>query len=180
MTTEPVLILMCGLPFAGKTTVARKIASHLGWRYISLDAINTKRGVGLDGNAIAQDEWTQTYAEAHRRIKEVLGAGCSVIFDDTNFLRSQRDHLRSITSSCHAETYILYVPTPEVEVRERWRRNHIKRQRGNVRDDDFELVIRQFEPPTPRERVILFDLTVPMDTWFSQFRLPDIYGLTPP
>jgi hypothetical protein len=109
LMNKPVLIHMCGLPFAGKTTLARGIIAQLGWHYVSLDAINTERGMGLDGKSIALEE------------------------------------------------YVLYVPTPEAEVRKRWKENRLKSQSGDVRDDDFALVVRQFEPPTPDECVIVYD-----------------------
>ena len=61
---QPILLLMCGLPFAGKTTLATALAERFGWQYISLDAINTERGMGLNGRAIEPDEWSETYSEA--------------------------------------------------------------------------------------------------------------------
>jgi hypothetical protein len=54
---KPLLILMCGVPFAGKTTLARAIAVQCGWQYISLDMVNTERGVGMDGQLIPLHEW---------------------------------------------------------------------------------------------------------------------------
>jgi predicted kinase len=82
---KPLLILMCGVPFAGKTTLARAIAVQCGWQYISLDMVNTERGVGMDGQAIPLHEWEQTYAEAYRRVAAALRAGASVMYDETNF-----------------------------------------------------------------------------------------------
>ena len=155
---------MCGLPFAGKTTIARSIAEHNGLQYISVDVINTERRLGLDGKAIQTHEWTRTYDEAYRKVEQVLSARQSVVFDDTNFLRSQRDHLLTIASRCEADRYVLYVTTSEAEVHRRWLANRIVGHRGDVRDEDFELVIRQFEPPTPDERVILCDSPLELDT----------------
>ena len=168
MMTEPVLILMCGLAFAGKTTLACTIAAQYSWRYISLDVVNTERGVGLDGNAIPSYEWTQTYAEAYRQVQEALQAGQSVVYDETNFLRSQRDQLRSSAALCRVETYVLYVATLEAEVRHRWQQNRITQQRSDVRDDDFALVVQQFEPPTTDESVIFYDPNIPVNIWIRQ------------
>jgi predicted kinase len=166
--TKPLLILMCGLSFAGKTTLARTLASHCGWHYLSLDVVNTERGVGLDGNAITPQEWTLTYAEAYRQVQAALRAGRSVVYDETNFLRAQRDQLRDIAALYHAETYVLYVAASEAEARRRWQHNRITRQRGDVRDDDFALVVDRFEPPTADERVIRYNPMVPIDIWIMQ------------
>lgn len=60
----PTLYAMCGLPFAGKSTAARALQLRTKAVLVQLDAINAKRGLGLDGSAIPHDEWTRTYAEA--------------------------------------------------------------------------------------------------------------------
>ena len=52
--------------------------------------------------------------------------------------------------------------------RQRWQRNRIAQQRGDVREDDLALVIRQFEPPTSDEHVMPYDPTVPINTWIAQ------------
>jgi adenylylsulfate kinase-like enzyme len=36
MSNKPLLILMSGLSFAGKTTIARALAAHYGFRYLAL------------------------------------------------------------------------------------------------------------------------------------------------
>jgi predicted kinase len=59
---------MCGLPFAGKSTAARALQSRTKAALVQLDAINAERGLGLDGSAIPEQEWSQTYAEAYRRV----------------------------------------------------------------------------------------------------------------
>jgi hypothetical protein len=59
---------MCGLPFAGKSTAARALQLRTKAVLVQLDMINAERGLGLDGSAISQEEWTRTYAEAYRRL----------------------------------------------------------------------------------------------------------------
>jgi predicted kinase len=166
--TEPVLILMCGLAFAGKTTLARAIAGQCDCHYISLDIVNTERGVGINGQAILPHEWEQTYAEAYRRVEQALGAGQAVVYDETNFLRAQRDQLRAIAATYHARTYVVYVATSAAEARRRWQHNRITKQRGDVRDDDFAYVVERFEPPAADEHVLLYDPSIPSDIWISQ------------
>ena len=39
---SPVLYIMCGLPFAGKSTVAKRLAITEGADIIELDALNTE------------------------------------------------------------------------------------------------------------------------------------------
>jgi predicted kinase len=178
MFSEPLLILMCGLSFAGKTTIARALATKRAWRYLSLDAINTERGVGLDGQPIPLHEWEQTYAEAYRRVEACLRDGQSVVYDETNMLRAQRDQLRTIAARYQVPTYVLYVATSGAEARRRWQDNRQRPQRGDVRDDNFAYVIDHFEVPTSDEAVIQYNALLPLQDWIRQVfpvdRGPDV------
>jgi predicted kinase len=100
-------------------------------------------------------------------VAEHLQRGQSVIYDETNFLRAQRDRLRAIAASCGVSTYVLYVTTPESEVRRRWQANRADPQRGDVRDDDFALVVAQFEPPTDDELLICYDTSLAIEPWIK-------------
>jgi predicted kinase len=145
---------LCGLPFAGKSTVAGALARRSGAPVIRLDAINHERGLGLDGSAISWDEWERTYDEAYRRIDRALADGRSVIFDHGNFNRSERDRVREIAKRRQARVVTIYVPVAPDEARRRWLRNRETGERYDVRDEDFELALRMFEPPDAEADVV--------------------------
>jgi hypothetical protein len=168
MPARPVLILMCGLSFAGKTTLALALATYKGWRYISLDTINEERGVGAGDEPITKEEWIETYAEAYDRVEAALAVGESVVYDETNMLRSQRDELRRIAALRGAEAYVLYVVTTAVEARQRWQHNRRTAERGDVRDDDFAYVVAHFEPPEADERMLRYDTSLDRESWIRQ------------
>lgn len=165
--SRPTLLLLCGLPFAGKTTLATALAQRLAWQYISLDAINSERGIGLNGRAIEPDEWNETYAEAYGRIGVCLGNAQSVIFDDTNFSRRLRDQVRAIADTRNAVTHVVYIAVSEAEARERWAQNRITKERGDIRGDDFVYVVNQFEPPASDEAAITCESTQPIREWVA-------------
>src|SRR5690242_17359837 len=95
---QPRLYILCGFPFSGKTTLARELLSRLGLAYVSIDAINTERGVGLEGKSISPQAWDVTYRLAYDRLADALSVGQSVLFDHVNFTRGQRDELRTIAA----------------------------------------------------------------------------------
>jgi predicted kinase len=169
MSEPPTLYFLCGLPFAGKSTLARALVAHTGARHISLDAINTERGLGLDGDgaAITPEQWDVTYAEAYRRIEETLTAGGSVVYDETCFLRSQRDAVRAIAARSGARAQLIWVTTPEAAARARLLANRQTGERFDIRDDNFELVATRFEPPTPDERALRYDGASPHEAWLA-------------
>jgi predicted kinase len=150
----PTLYALCGLPFAGKSTIAHELAEQLGAPIVRLDAINGERGLGLDGQAILQHEWERTYAEAYRRLEQALVANNSVIFDHVNFTRTERDRVRHIAALHDANVQIVYVSVTVAEARRRLIANRAAKGRNDVRDDDFDFVVRHFEPPDDEPDVV--------------------------
>ena len=168
MIHEPCIFILCGLSFAGKTTLAKELARRRGLPYLSLDEVNTERGVGLSGEPITAEEWEQTYAESYRRLEALIEQGRSVVYDESNFARAQRDFLRALAARHGFAAHVIYVDTPEAEVRRRWQQNRADRRRNDVRDDDFAYLIAHFEPPETDEAVIHYNGGVPIDEWLAQ------------
>lgn len=165
MTDRPILYVLCGLPFAGKSTLARALAARLGIPSVAIDAINTERGLGLDLAPIATEQWTATYEEAFRRVADALRAGTSAIFDAGSFTCTQRDDLRTLASSCGAAARLIHVRVSPDVATARWRRNRLNGERYDVRDDYFALALDHFEPPAPEEDALIYDGTQPLDAW---------------
>ena len=162
---KPCLYLLCGLPFAGKTTLAKALEDWLGIRRVALDEINTERGIWNDETGLSPEEWEAAYQEVYRRIATVLSQGESVIDDSTNFTRDQRDRLRSLAEQYHARTQVIFVDVPVSEVRRRWQENRLTALRADVRDEDFAQVLDQFVPPAEGEHVLRYDGTIPVREW---------------
>ena len=159
------LILLCGLPFAGKSTLARVLAARTGARLIALDSINGDRGLGLDGADITPEQWDATYAEALRRIAESLAAGEPVVYDETSFLRAGRDAVRAVAAQAGVPARLIWVATPEATARARWRANRQSGARNDVRDADFELVATRFEEPDADEDALRYDGATDAEAW---------------
>jgi predicted kinase len=166
------LYILCGLPFAGKSTLARELTKAYDLACIAMDIINTERGLGLHGDAISEEDWDKTYQEAYRRIESFLAQGKSVIYDAPSFTKEQRNQLRAIAHRYGLPTKVIFVDVPEHVVRERWLQNRRTGNRFDVRDDDFAQVVNNFQPPTNEEDVISYDQTLPLNDWIHQdFRL---------
>lgn len=165
------LYIVCGLPFAGKSMLARHLADTFDLVYLAMDEINTERGVGLNGEAIAAADWDITYQEAYDRIDRFLAEGCSVIYDAPSFTKGQRDQLREIAHRHGISAKVIFVDVPERVARERWRQNRITGNRFDVRDDDFAQVVDNFQPPTEEEGVIRYDQSLPVREWVDHLFL---------
>jgi predicted kinase len=167
----PRVYILCGLPFAGKTTLARALAQHLDLPRVSIDEINGERGLGFDNAPIASEDWDITYAESYRQLDKHLRAGCSVIYDAANFTRAERDKARAVAAQSGSDTCVIYVTTPKPLVRQRWLLNRLTHKRNDIRDDYFANVITQFEPPTEDENVLPYSNEQGVDEWIEQSSL---------
>ena len=144
---QPVLVILCGVAFAGKTTLARALADARGWTYVSHDEV---------------------HAEAGPRIAAALADGRSVVYDDINPLRSKRDHLRALARKHGATACIVHVDTSEAEARRRWLLNQRQPTRCHVSAGDFLHILGQFQPPRPNEPVIRYHALMPFERWVAR------------
>ncbi len=65
---EPRLYILCGLPFSGKTTLAKQLVETLRIPGIDLDVINSAKGIGREGQPISADEWDDTYTRSYQQL----------------------------------------------------------------------------------------------------------------
>lgn len=161
------LYILCGFPFAGKSTLAKALEHRFNFTRIDLDQINSMFGVGCRGNPISPAEWDRTYAESYRQLGEALHAGRSVVYDATNFTIAQRDYLRAIADTHGISSQVIYVAVSASEARQQWLRNRSTHERYDVRDEDFENVATHFEPPTKEEQVICYHPSQLFDEWIQ-------------
>jgi predicted kinase len=164
----PRLYILCGLPFAGKTTLAKELEKRFGFVHIDIDQINTMFGVGLRGEPISSEEWERTYTEGYKQLEDALDAGQSIIFEGANFTKELRDRIRAIAGKRGVVSRVIYVDISESEARQRLQHNRGTQQRYDVRDDNFALVATYFELPAEEEQVIRYNQSQPLDEWIKQ------------
>jgi predicted kinase len=80
LTNTATLFVFSGLPGSGKTTLAAKLAQHLGITYLRIDSIEA----GLKGETEVPDVGRRCYRVAHYIARENLSLGNSVISDSVN------------------------------------------------------------------------------------------------
>jgi predicted kinase len=104
---------------------------------------------------------------AYQRVAETLAAGESVIYDETNFLRAQRDAVRDIAARAGVSARLVWVTTPEGAARARWLANRHSGARFDVRDQDFAYVATRFEEPGPDEDALRYDGASAPEVWLA-------------
>lgn len=164
---SPCVYILCGLPFAGKTTLARTLAARLGWVHLEVDAFNRAGGRGLRGEQLTRQDWIATYRAAYHQLDELLHTGQTVLYDATNFRQAQRQRARQIAARHSAATYVLYVTTPPPVAQHRLEHNRQHPNRADVHDLDFMAVSAQFQPPTADEHVLRYNGSEPIADWIA-------------
>jgi len=148
---EPRLVLLCGLPAAGKTTLARELADRYG--AVRLSADEWKLALSID--PFDDDARVRLESQLLALTQRLLALGTSVILEWGFWSRVERDELRELGRSVGAavELHFLDVPYDELV-----RRVVDRTADGGIpiTADHMETYRVAFQPPTDEE-VSLFD-----------------------
>jgi predicted kinase len=151
---EARLILTCGLPGSGKTTLARQLAA--GRSAVRLTKDEWLWALG----STPWDEPTREKVEHElwRLAQEILRLGLSVVLDFGLWVRIERDEMRSVARGLGVGVELHYLDTPTDEL---WRRIEARNSTPPwdshpIRRADFDVWLRVFQAPDPAE-LALFD-----------------------
>lgn len=163
------LYVLCGLPFSGKTTLARALARQLQIEHIEVDAVHQERGVFAAGRPLGPQDWRAAYLRSLRRAARALRQGRSVIFDATSHRRAQREQLQRLAQANGATMTIIFLDLPHTEINRRRAANLHAPQRLAIPDAEFYRVAEQFEPPQPIDGVVVrYTAQQSFETWIAQ------------
>src|SRR4030042_2281801 len=104
---KPHLYIICGLPFSGKTILAKYLTKRFGFVRVNFDDINEERGLGEKRNdEISDEDWQKTCEIAYDDIDQALAMGKTVVNDGANHSKAERDKLREIAKKYNVPTYV--------------------------------------------------------------------------
>ncbi len=144
---------MSGLAFSGKSTLAKKIAERTGATLLSFDSmwVETEKLGPIPQGA---EGWRYIRNAAKEKIQDLLKAGTSVVYDETNVRKEHRDELMDVAKSAGVRGVIVYMDTPLDVIRKREEENRISQGRHEVDPKLFEEVLSQLEVPTADEGAV--------------------------
>ena len=148
------LILTCGLPGAGKTTLARQLAADRGAVRLTKD----EWLIALGSNPWDEAARVNVERQLWDLAKEILRLGPSVVLDFGLWARSERDEMRSVARGLGVGVELHYLDVP---VDELWRRIDARNSQPPwdgypIRRADFDGWLPLFQAPDAAE-LALFD-----------------------
>ncbi|MBI1360285.1 MAG: AAA family ATPase [Alphaproteobacteria bacterium] len=144
------LHLVCGLPGAGKSTLAARLESEYSALRLTPDEWLSRLGSEDGRDPDARDRIEELQLEVALR---TLGLGVDVVLDNGFWSRSERDAYRARAKTAGAETalYFLDVPKDELKRRLELRNRALPPHTFHVTGKDIDEWLRIFEAPTADE-----------------------------
>lgn len=152
------LIIVCGLPGTGKSTLARELAARFSAVHVSSDIIRKEMAARP---SYRPEEKAKVYDELVERISSLLAEGKSVVADATFYRRSLRGKLVEEAAKAGAEAHFVLCTLDEAEIR---RRLIAPPEERGQSDADFSVYLRvkaSFEPL--RAKHLTLDCSLPLE-----------------
>src|SRR6266702_2808485 len=136
------LLIICGISFAGKSTLAEAIAHRFDYAQVDVDDMKVHLyGPESKDEDLSHVDWVRIYHETDKLIESYLQSGKTVIDASRNFRKDERQLAKSIVTQLRAEAVTIFVDTPEGIARKRLLENRKKQARRDVTDQDFEKIL---------------------------------------
>jgi predicted kinase len=158
--TGPRLIIVCGLPGSGKTTLAKALESRL--RAVRFSPDEWMDALSL--NIYDEERRGKIEALQWKFGQELLALGLTVIIEWGTWGRSERDSLRLGARALGAAVELHYLSAPAPVLFERIQRRGL--ENPPIEKDALTRWFEMFQAPTPEE-MALFDKPLVSDVTFG-------------
>lgn len=166
---KPILYILCGLPYSGKTFIAKNLTRKFGWSYVSIDVIREQLGFSWEENdKVTEYDWRRIFEQSYADMIKKLQSGKSVIYDSTNHDADGREKLRRYAAKAGYDAKVIFIDVPEEVVGERWKQNQEITTRSHISKELVQWTIEHLETPGEEENVLRYDPSMNVDNWLEK------------
>ena len=166
------LLVTCGLPFSGKSTLSRALPAELGIAHVEVDALHTRHGLRPGVDPIERADWIAAYQRGYAELEVILREGRSAVFDAVSYRRLQRNRVRRVAERLGVPATVVLLDVSVEEARARLERNRFTRERVDVPMADFLEVAGGMQGPDPDEETIRYQPDEPLAAWVERVVRP--------
>jgi len=141
------LLVTCGLPFSGKSTLSRALAAELRVAHVEVDALHARSGLRSGVGPIERADWIAAYQRGYAELEAILRAGRPAVFDAVSYRRLQRNRVRRVAERLGAPATLVLLDVSADEARARMERNRFTRERVDVPIESFREVAEGMQWP---------------------------------
>jgi len=164
------LYILCGIPFSGKSTLAKEIINRPEYIRIDLDDVKFDLyGSSVKDSDLKQKDWDIIYKKMYGMIEDFLKQGKFVVHDTGNFTKHERRLVRQIADKLKLQTITIFVDVPKSIAYERLMLNRTSKNRFDVNDEEFESAVNEMEPPTKEENFLVFNVEDDLNSWIHKY-----------
>lgn len=131
----------------------------------SIDDVLEEKDFEVEG--MTQEDWDFVYSSTYQKLKKLLQEGKTVIFDCGNLKKSERQTARDIAESLNKKHKLIYIKIPELEIRNRWLKNQVTKERGHLEEVSLNKALEMFEEPGLDENLLVYDQPSPLEEWIE-------------
>ncbi|MGH7203040.1 MAG: AAA family ATPase [Candidatus Levyibacteriota bacterium] len=153
---ELLLIIMSGLPFSGKSTIAQQLSKELDIPILSYDHdVYAFHKSEVPSGTSPAKEFDMIEAIAREQIAKKLRNGQSLIYDDLCLELDDRHKLTELAKVCNAKSVLIYLDTPLLVIEQRRKSNNEKYNRNHISDSKLRLDVTLLQPPHQNENAVI-------------------------
>ena len=165
---KPTQYLLVGLPYSGKTTLAKELENKHDFARISIDELKFRAGYENVGDDDVPDKvWLKFFKEADILITKHLKEGRNLVNEYAWITKEWRDRAKKVAKDVGFETKIIYVNTPIDVVQKRWKENEKSKERFHWPEHEFINYLKDFEKLTEDENYIIYN-GEPVAEWLNE------------
>jgi predicted kinase len=136
---DPALVLVAGLPGAGKSHFSRKLGERLDCAIVESDAM---RRALWRAPTYGPRENQRLFRAAYRLIEDLLREGIGVVFDATNLQERHRERLYRVADRLGVKLILVWVEAPANVIRERLRGRSLSVDPTDISEADWDIHLR--------------------------------------